>query len=264
MKNIYLILGVFTMLFSACETDFDVNAEWEETTVVFGLLDASDENQLYQNLWDKLDKNDTLKKSVDKWLSGDNFKKPYKVKLKKHYDIDEIKNLENCSEESLKNIPCRFKELLFTDLKTGTDVHNREIGLGVTQLFPILVEALESGEKIKTIAIEQPELHLHPKLQMEVADEFIRSNYKHGHKFLIETHSEHLLLRIMKRMRHTAEDKEDRDKILDLTPDDVCLLYVDSDGESTYISELELDEDGTLLDPWPNGFFEEGYKERFD
>jgi len=34
------------MLFSACETDFDVNAEWEETTVVFGLLDASDENQL--------------------------------------------------------------------------------------------------------------------------------------------------------------------------------------------------------------------------
>ena len=46
MKNIYLILGIFIMLFSACETDFDVNAEWEETTVVFGLLDASDENQL--------------------------------------------------------------------------------------------------------------------------------------------------------------------------------------------------------------------------
>jgi hypothetical protein len=46
MKNIYLILGIFIMLFSACETDFDVNAEWEETTVIFGLLDASDQNQL--------------------------------------------------------------------------------------------------------------------------------------------------------------------------------------------------------------------------
>ena len=34
------------MLFSACETDFDVNAEWEETTVVYGLLDASDQNTL--------------------------------------------------------------------------------------------------------------------------------------------------------------------------------------------------------------------------
>lgn len=45
MKYIYIILGFFTMLFSACETEFDVNAEWQETTVVFGLLDASDENQ---------------------------------------------------------------------------------------------------------------------------------------------------------------------------------------------------------------------------
>ena len=50
MKNIYLILGVFTMLFSACETDFDVNAEWEETTVVFGLLDASDGKINYKRL----------------------------------------------------------------------------------------------------------------------------------------------------------------------------------------------------------------------
>jgi len=43
MKKIYLLLSVFAMLFTACETDFDVNAQWEETTVVYGLLDASDE-----------------------------------------------------------------------------------------------------------------------------------------------------------------------------------------------------------------------------
>ena len=46
MKKIYLLLSVFAMLFTACETDFDVNAQWEETTVVYGLLDASDENPL--------------------------------------------------------------------------------------------------------------------------------------------------------------------------------------------------------------------------
>ncbi len=46
MKKIHLILSVFVMLFTACETDFDVNAQWEETTVVYGLLDASDENPL--------------------------------------------------------------------------------------------------------------------------------------------------------------------------------------------------------------------------
>ena len=41
MKKKYLILSVFAIVFNACETDFDVNAEWEETTVVFGLLDAA-------------------------------------------------------------------------------------------------------------------------------------------------------------------------------------------------------------------------------
>lgn len=61
-----------------------------------------------------------------------------------------------------------------------------------------------------------------------------------------------------------AEDKEDRDKTLDLTPDDVCLLYINSNGEATYLTELELDKDGTLLDIWPNGFFEDGFNERFD
>jgi hypothetical protein len=40
MKKIYLILGVFAVILTSCETDFDVNAEWEEVTVVYGLLNA--------------------------------------------------------------------------------------------------------------------------------------------------------------------------------------------------------------------------------
>jgi predicted ATPase len=79
---------------------------------------------------------------------------------------------------------------------------------------------------------------------------------------ILETHSEHILLRLMKRMRQTAEGTLEDEK-LNLTPDDVCLLYVDSDGDNTFILELELDEDGSLLDPWPGGFFEEGFNERF-
>ena len=47
MKKIYLLLSVFAMLFfTACETDFDVNAQWEEITIIYGLLDASDDNSL--------------------------------------------------------------------------------------------------------------------------------------------------------------------------------------------------------------------------
>mgnify|MGYP000707433639 FL=1 len=45
MKKIHLILSVFAMLFTACETDFDVNSQWEETTVVYGLLDQNEDKQ---------------------------------------------------------------------------------------------------------------------------------------------------------------------------------------------------------------------------
>ena len=48
MKKIYLILSVFVIVFTACETDFDVNATWEEVTVVYGLLDAGDGKELQQ------------------------------------------------------------------------------------------------------------------------------------------------------------------------------------------------------------------------
>lgn len=154
------------------------------------------------------------------------------------------------------------EELVFEDLRNGTQISNRDLGLGISQILPVLIAT--NHQKNTTIVIEQPELHLHPAVQCEIADEFIRSYKANKNEFLIETHSEYLLLRIMKRMRWQSENKEDRDKSLDITPDDVCLLYVDTNGETTYLNELELDEDGSLLDPWPNGFFEEGHKERFD
>jgi len=150
--------------------------------------------------------------------------------------------------------------LIFIDLKNGTEVHPREIGLGVSQVLPILYNSFCIKET--EIFIEQPELHLHPAAQGEIADVFIEGANKNDNTFMIETHSEHLLLRMMKRMKQTAEGTLE-DENLRLTPDDVCLLYVDNDGENTFLTELELDDDGSLLDPWPGGFFEEGFNERF-
>jgi hypothetical protein len=165
-------------------------------------------------------------------------------------------------ENRLGLAPHFRKQLIFKDISNDTDVTPRDMGLGISQALPILISTFSS--KNTDIYLEQPELHLHPAVQMELVDEFIRSYHENDNSFMIESHSEHMLLRIMKRMRHTAEDRENRDKSLDLTPDDVCLLYVDNNGKTTYIKELELDYDGTLLDPWPKGFFEEGHNERFE
>ncbi len=199
-----------------------------------------------EDFWSQLQDNENMMNSLNEWLIK--LDTPYEIRFRKIYDLDELfdKNTTEISQEELGDNESAVEEFVFIDKRSGTPVHNREMGLGITQLLPILGNSL--AKKNHMIAVEQPELHLHPKLQAEIADEFIRSYKKKSNDFLLETHSEHLLLRIMKRMRYAAENKRDRDKGLDLTPDDVCLLYINTNGTNTYITELDLDKDGTLLD----------------
>ena len=79
---------------------------------------------------------------------------------------------------------------------------------------------------------------------------------------LIETHSEHLLLRIMRRMRETFEDRIEEDRF-PVTPDDVAVLFVESHDSRTIIREMPLNERGDLVKAWPGGFFEEDTEEVF-
>ncbi len=193
---------------------------------------------------------------LDKWLSDES-----KMKSNYHIKIDTIEN-HNWLRRLFRLKPKVTKSLSFIDKFNNIDVTPREMGLGISQVLPVLVSC--NINKNTKIFIEQPELHLHPGAQCEIADEFIISKNQNKNEFVIESHSEHMLLRFMKRMRQTADGTLKKDDPLALTPDDICLLYVDNNGEFTYLNELELDEEGNLLDPWPHGFFEEGYKERFD
>lgn len=193
-------------------------------------------------LWHSLIESKKVRNKVNDWL-----------KNKGKHNSSYILNIDGADASS-------FRELKFYDESTKTNVHPQDMGVGISQSLPIIIAC--NLYQYANIFIEQPELHLHPKLQMELADEFIRSIHQNENAFMLESHSEHMLLRIMKRMRQTAEGTLE-DESLRLTPDDVCLLYVDNNDELTYLNELELDNDGTLLDPWPGGFFEEGYNERF-
>jgi hypothetical protein len=166
-----------------------------------------------------------------------------------------------------------LKEIRILDTKTNKILKSTEIGTGISQVLPIVsASILASYQKI---CIEQPELHLHPKMQADLADIILTGSNKikleidhplaqtGNNTFLIETHSEHLLLRIMKRIRQTTHGGLP-DDIPPITPDDVAVLYVNpTENECSEILELRLDEDGEFIDPWPDGFFEEGYRERF-
>ena len=155
----------------------------------------------------------------------------------------------------------RLTELVLADMRSNTIVSHRDIGIGVSQVLPVLVSAFASSGQI--IAIEQPEIHLHPALQADLGDVFLQAALgEQKNRFLIESHSEHLLLRIMRRMRETANGNLP-EGIPPVRPDDVAVLFVQPKGSSAAVRHLELDEEGQLLDPWPGGFFEEGYRERF-
>lgn len=163
--------------------------------------------------------------------------------------------------EKLESLLSDIQELVLFDKRSRTPVSHRDVGIGISQVLPVLVTCFASREKI--VAMEQPEIHLHPALQAELGDVFIESAL--GDKkntLLIETHSEHLLLRVMRRMRETS-DGDLPEGVPQITPKDVCVLFVQPKGTSSAVRHLELDEEGQLLDAWPGGFFEEGYRERF-
>ena len=151
-------------------------------------------------------------------------------------------------------------EIQIVETRTGMPVRTSDIGVGISQLLPVVVAALNPDGHAIT-AIEQPELHLHPRLQVEIGDLFAERAARGG-VLLIETHSEHLLLRIMKRMRQT-NDGTLPDGAPQVRPEDVNVLFVEQYDEQTLIREMPLNERGELVKAWPGGFFEEDLREIF-
>lgn len=148
----------------------------------------------------------------------------------------------------------------FCSLDTSKPVAPSNMGIGFSQMMPLVASAF--GAENSLIAIEQPELHVHPALQTELADLFIQSAKERGNRFLIETHSEHLILRVMRRIRETTRNSPPEGKH-PIKPEDVAILYVQPGENGSTVQELRIDEQGRFLDNWPQGFFEERLDEMF-
>ncbi len=113
--------------------------------------------------------------------------------------------------------------------------------------------------------VQQPELHLHPALQSSIADIFIEElNENVGSQFLIETHSEHLLLRILRRIRE-SEKQKCLSQLLELDNTQVAVYYFNPHvGGETHVSSLPISPIGDFYTDWPRGFFEERNNDLFD
>ena len=132
------------------------------------------------------------------------------------------------------------------DVRSGAPVALDQVGYGVSQLLPVIDVCVHARKQI--ICVEEPELHLHPRLQARLGNLFATAVVRGGNQLIVETHSESILLRIRRLIRGGQ-----------LHPEDVAVIYVDNtDEDGASIRRLRLGAQGELLDPWPTGFFDDG------
>jgi predicted ATPase len=145
------------------------------------------------SLTEVLKENSVVKTKVNKWLKNFNL---------------------SVDVSTLQDVIHRLKVM-----QNGLSLDITDVGFGISQVLPVIVQGFLSFNGSLTI-IEQPEIHLHPKMQADLADLFIdivkKENSDEPDKFLIiETHSEYLLKRLRRRM---AENKR-------ISPEDVAIYY---------------------------------------
>jgi predicted ATPase len=126
-----------------------------------------------------------------------------------------------------------------------------DAGFGLSQLLPLIVQCLHATNDT-ILCIEQPEIHLNPKLQSILANLF--AAVARDKKFLIvETHSEHFLLRLRTLIAERV-----------LRPEDVALYYLEKESGKSKQRRIDIATDGHIEhDEWPQGFFEDSVSESF-
>ena len=141
-----------------------------------------------------------------------------------------------------------YYQLTVKDPASDIESNLVDIGFGASQTLPIVVECLYSGPG-STILMEQPEIHLHPRAQSVLGDMFIEASSAGQRTLIVETHSEHILDRVRRRIAEGT-----------LSSDDVSILYFEPSASGTRVSQVQVNDLGQYVS-FPDGFFDEDYQE---
>ncbi|MGY6403130.1 DUF3696 domain-containing protein [Vibrio parahaemolyticus] len=135
-------------------------------------------------------------------------------------------------------------KLSLPNSKAKVSINN--VGFGISQILPIIVQSM-ALPKNSILILEQPEIHLHPTVQAKLFD-FLSALHRRGVSTIVETHSDHLITRMRRRV---AESTGGLEKIINL-----IFVEYSEESESTKYTRMSLDELGNF-DLWPAGFFDQ-------
>ena len=243
---------------------------------------SADEARWAQGLaaWDLLytDSDGKLLNEINSWMSGDaRLQTGYQLERTQIREIPVPSPFHHLFSRDLTEDDLGDLQELYTTLSIRTEIALREldkgiivmpcdVGVGISQMIPVIVGCLR--DKAGLLIIEQPELHIHPAIQVKLGDLFIYATQSEkdyvnsGKSLLIETHSEHIILRMLRRIRETSANELPPGAI-GLKPEDLSVIYVDKTEQGVQLRSLRVDEEGEFIDRWPKGFFGERTEELF-
>lgn len=243
---------------------------------------SPDESRWAQGLaaWDMLytQSGDDLFDSVNEWMSSEERLRTGYVLVKSDFKLisnsdglhrlfkrgineDDVGDLQELYEA----IPTKT-EIGLMDETRGILVAPGDVGVGISQMIPVVVACLMDPEGL--VAIEQPELHIHPAIQVGLGDLFIQATkgpqpaVGAERTMLVETHSEHIMLRLLRRVREQFENDLPPGQ-LGIKPNDLAVIYIEATQLGPVFRKLRVSENGDFIDNWPKGFFEERAEELF-
>jgi len=162
---------------------------------------------------------------------------------------DWLQYLDIATEIQTKDLNKYGIQITIKPIGSDYPIELKHMGVGVSQILPIVVMCLASDFD-STILIEQPELHLHPKIQSRLGDFFLATALS-GRQIIIETHSEYIINRI--RYRFAASEDN---RIKELTK----IFFVEKEEGQSKFREVEINEYGGISE-WPEGFFDQSHDE---
>ena len=136
-------------------------------------------------------------------------------------------------------------KIVVEELEYNMEFTLNQVGFGISQILPILTLVLTSS-KGDIILIENPEIHLHPKLQADLVDLFIFA-LKNHRKIILETHSEHIINRVRLRIKENNELMKK-----------VNIYFFEKEEDVVRYQEIQVDNEGKI-NYWPKNFFDQSY-----